>query len=239
MHGQAHTLIARYLGGVSGAHRAAKSGAMVVVVDTYRASTTIAVLVSKGAIVFPVATIEEASEMDADLRVGERGSAKLSGFDFGNSPTSLGKAAIEPGSNVALTTTNGTRVIEAAAGAPGVLAGAFVNAGAVARALLERSAGSEVVVVGCGWEGHRASEDEVAGGAILCHLQRGGANLDKRARRMVNRYLRMSRQTLKSNSAARRLKRLGHEEDLDYCLSEDVVPVVPTLRTGAFVEGRK
>ncbi len=228
---------ARYSGGVTGAREAARSGAAVVVVDAYRASTTIAVLVSRGARVLPVATLEEAVEAEADFRAGERGSAKVAGFDFGNSPTALQEADIPSGSTVALTTTNGTRVIGAAAGAPCVLAGAFVNARALARCLLEEGSEPEVVVVGCGWEGRRSSEDEAAAGAILYHLQKRGFELDARARRVTGFYLNRSQETLKNNAAARRLKRLGYERDLDLCLAEDTLPVVPRLRNGAFVNG--
>ncbi|MDP8939335.1 MAG: 2-phosphosulfolactate phosphatase [Actinomycetota bacterium] len=232
-------LIARYSGGATGARRAAASGATVVIVDAYRASTTVAVLVSKGARVIPVASLDEAAMVEADFRVGERGSAKLAGFDFGNSPTDLQNAEVPTGSTVALTTTNGTRVVEAASGAPAILTGAFVNAHALARELSEQENGSEIMVVGCCWEGRRASEDEVASGAILHHLQKFGAKLDERAERVANLYLRHAKQSLKNNSAARRLKRLGYERDLDFCLSEDILPVVPRLEDGTFVEGRK
>ena len=65
-------MIARYAGGERGARDAARSGSAVVVVDAFRASATIAVLVSKGARVVPVASIEEARVYGgADLRAGE------------------------------------------------------------------------------------------------------------------------------------------------------------------------
>ena len=115
----------------------ARRGAAVVVVDAFRASTTISVLVSKGARVVPVNSITEAAGYEADLRIGERGSAKVAGFDFGNSPMELLEAEIPAGSAVVLSTTNGTRVVEAAAGAPCILTGAFVNAGALAGALMD------------------------------------------------------------------------------------------------------
>src|SRR5918999_2434900 len=151
------SLIARYAGGESGARAAARSGSSVVVVDAFRASTTIAVLVSRRARVVPVASVEHArSYAGADLRAGERGSAKVAGFDFGNSPTEIVEAEVPPGSTVVLTTTNGTRVVEAARGAPVVLTGAFVNASAVADELAARIHGPRVVVVGCGWGGRRA-----------------------------------------------------------------------------------
>jgi 2-phosphosulfolactate phosphatase len=207
---------------------------VVVVVDAFRASTTIAVLVSKGARVVPVASIEEAASAGTDFRIGERGSVKVAGFDFGNSPTEVLASKIPPGSTVALSTTNGTRIVEAAAGARAILTGAFVNAGSVARYLSDATQDNrEVIVIGCGWEGRRASEDEAAAGAILHRLGSRGAELDERARRVVGRYL--SAGTLTDNSAARRLKRLGYERDLEFCLAEDTVPVVPRLVDGAFV----
>jgi 2-phosphosulfolactate phosphatase len=229
-------MMARYAGGERGASNAARNGSVVVVVDAFRASTTIAVLVSKGTRIVPVASIEEAASARANFRIGERGGAKVAGFDFGNSPTEVLASGIPPGSTVALSTTNGTRVIEAAAGARAILTGAFVNAESLAEYLSRETHGDAgIVVVGCGWEGHRASEDEAAAGAILDRLRSRGAKLDERAGRVVERYLACSRKALKSNSAARRLECLGYRRDLDFCLAEDTVPVVPRLSGGAFV----
>ena len=227
-------MIARYAGGETGARAAARAGSTVVVVDAFRASTTIAVLVSRGARVIPVASIEEAASAPADLRIGERESAKVAGFDFGNSPTELLAADVPPGSTVALSTTNGTRVVEAAAGSPAIYAAAFVNAGAMAQ---ELAGAGDVTVVGCGWEGGRASEDEDAAGAILRRLEEQGATLDARARRVVEGYLRRPAGALRRNSAARRLRRLHYEKDLEFCLLEDTVAVTPRLVDGAFVGG--
>lgn len=228
-------MIASYAGGESGARAAARDGAAVVVVDAYRASTTISVLVHKGARVTPVASIEEAASFGgADYRIGERGSSRVEGFDFGNSPTEVAGAQIPPGSTIVLSTTNGTRVIEAARGAPAILTGAFVNAHAVAEELATGKYGDHVAVIGCGWEGRRSSEDESAAGAILHRLGELGAELDERARRVVGLYLSRSKEILRSNSAARRLVRLGYQKDLDLCLAENTVPVVPCLSGRAF-----
>ena len=229
-------MIAGYGAGERGAREAARGGAAVVVVDTYRASTTIAVLVAHGARVVPVASIEEAERRPADFRIGERGSAKVKGFDFGNSPTEVEEARIPPGSTVVLSSTNGTRIIEAANRSPGIYIGAFVNAGAVAEELLDSAtADSRVVVVGCGWRGRRSSEDESAAGEILSRLRQGGAELGDRAERIVEVHRARPREALLTNTAARRLKRLGYERDLGFCLTPDAVPVVPRLVDGAFV----
>ncbi len=208
----------------------------MVVVDTYRASTTIAVLVARGARVVPVASIEEAERRPADFRIGERGSAKVKGFDFGNSPTEVEEARIPRGSTVVLSSTNGTKIIEAAHRSPGIFIGAFVNAGAVAEELLNTATDdSRVVVVGCGWRGRRSSEDESAAGEILGRLQQGGADLESRAERIVEQHRERPKGALLDNTAARRIKRLGYERDLDFCLRTDAVPVVPYLVDGAFV----
>ncbi len=86
-----------------------------------------------------------------------------------------------------------------------------------------------------GWQGHRSSEDESATGAILQRLREGGASLDERAERVVNAHYRRSEEALRSNTAARRLKRLNYERDLDFCPAANTVPVVPRLVEGAFV----
>jgi 2-phosphosulfolactate phosphatase len=215
-------VLAGYGAGERGAREAARRGAAVVVVDTYRASTTIAVL--------------EAEVYPADFRIGERGSAKVKGFDFGNSPTEVEEARIPPGSTVVLSSTNGTRIIEAAHRSPGIYIGAFVNAGAVAEELLNSAAADgRVVVVGCGWRGRRTSEDESAAGEILGRLRQGGAELEERAERIVVEHRTRPRRALLANTAARRLKRLGYERDLGFCVTPDTVPVVPHLVDGALV----
>lgn len=228
-------VLADYGAGERGARQAARRGAAVVVVDTYRASTTIAVLVAHGARVVPVASIEEAERYPADFRIGERGSAKVRGFDFGNSPTEVERAQIPKGSAVVLSSTNGTRIIDAAHGSPDILIGAFVNAGAIAEELLRSAtADGRVVVVGCGWRGRRSSEDESAAGEILARLHEGGADLGERARKIVGEHRKRPKEALLNNTAARRLKRLGYEKDLGFCLAPDTVPVVPRLVDGAF-----
>lgn len=229
-------MIAGYAGGARGARDAGRRGAAVVVVDAFRASATISVLVAGGARVIPVASISEAASMEADLRVGERSGEKVPGFDFGNSPTEILGAGIPRGSTVALYTTNGTRVVEAAKNAPLVLIGTFVNASAVAAELSDVD--TDVVVAGCGWRGRRASEDEAAAGAIISRLVERGAEPDGRARNAMSRYLEGDRESLKRNSAALRLKHLGYERDLEFCLSEDIVPVSPRLMDGAFAARR-
>lgn len=225
-------VLARFAAGATGARAAARSGAAVAVVDTFRASTSICVLVSRGIRVAPVASLERAAKAEADYRIGERGSTKSAGFDFGNSPTELTASDLRPGTTAVLSTTNGTRVLDAAQGAPVVLTGAFVNATVLAGEL--RRTGLEIVVVGCGWEGKRALEDEIAAGAILHRLAEDGVDLDQRGRAVVEQYRKRPKSDILRASAARRLERLGHAADLAFCLEEDTVPTAPRLTDGVF-----
>jgi 2-phosphosulfolactate phosphatase len=93
-------------------------------------------------------------------------------------------------------------------------------------------------VIGCGWKGRRASEDESAAGAILYRLRERCIGIDERARRVVDLYLARSEESLRRNGAARPLTRLEYERDLDFCLAENTVPVVPRFEGDAFVSRR-
>lgn len=229
-------MLAGYASGENGAREAARAGAAVIVVDAFRASTTIAAIASLGGRVVPVASIEEAASYPgADYRIGERGSAKVRGFDFGNSPTEVLAAGLRDGTTTVLSSTNGTHIVEAARGARDIYAGAFVNARAVAEYAAENAPEAGVYVVGCGWQGHRSSEDESACGLILKNLRNLGATLDERAERIIEAAAKRPERALRNNTAAKRLRRLGYEEDLDFCLKHDAVPVVPRLVDGAFV----
>lgn len=207
-------MISYYAGGESGARRAARAGSVLVVVDSFRASTTISLLVSRGARMVPV-------------------------FDFGNSPAELSSSDIPAGATIAMSTTNGTRVIEAGRGSSAIYTGAFVNAERLASQIYTSFPESEVVVVGCGWEGRRTSEDEAAAGDILHHLRLLGAELDHRAGLVTQSYLKRPTCTLRTNTCARRLLRLGQGKYVEICLEEDTIPVAPRLICRVFLEEPK
>jgi 2-phosphosulfolactate phosphatase len=107
--------------GVSGAREAATRGDVAVVIDALRASVTIISALVVGAVkVIPVLTVAEARAyvgQEGYLVTGERGGVQIEGFHFGNSPTELGRQAAEVrGKTLVLTTSSGTRCVEAARG---------------------------------------------------------------------------------------------------------------------------
>src|SRR5437764_9528399 len=114
------------------------------------------------------AEIEEAralvaSEGPAKL-AGERRLEHVEGFDFGNSPSELeGEAAAE---TLILTTTNGTRLLVAAAERfERVYVGSLLNLDAVAAAA--RESGEDVAVLCAGVLGELALDDAYCAGRIV------------------------------------------------------------------------
>ena len=113
------------------------AGRVVAVVDVLRASTTIAVALSRGARnIIPFDSTEEVilrSKSFARGEVclaGERRMLAVPGFDFGNSPREFTRDAVE-GKTVLFSTTNGTVSLVGVQGARDVVVGAYVNFSAV------------------------------------------------------------------------------------------------------------
>ena len=162
--------------GAPGAALASRRGDIIVMIDALRASVTITcALVAGASRVIPVLTIEEAQtlrEQRGFLIAGERGGAKIAGFDFGNSPTEMLASWNQlSGQTLVLTTGNGVRCVEAAAqgSAPFILAGSVPNAGAVSRqaSLLAARTGSDITLLAAGLGDGPNDEDLFAARCLL------------------------------------------------------------------------
>lgn len=148
--------------------------AVVVVVDIFRATTTMAAAFSNGVrSIRPVATVEEAQDYKAKgwLVGAERNVKRCPFADFGNSPFDYTPEKVS-GKDVVFTTTNGTRAITIAKSAYRVITGAFINLQAVADyCLLHRH---DVVVLCSGWQDKINIEDTLFGGALTDVLLQTG-----------------------------------------------------------------
>jgi len=147
---------------LAGARRARGT---VVIVDVFRAFTTAAVALARGAErIIMVAEIAEALRLrDAGvgaLCVGEVNGIRPAGFDFGNSPQEMRQASLQ-GQVVIQSTRAGTTGVAAATQAERVYAGSFVVAQATAQAVL-RDHPAQVTLVAMGWNARvRTDEDEL------------------------------------------------------------------------------
>jgi len=170
---------------LSGARRARGTA---VIIDVYRAFTTAAVALARGArrllLVPDVAEALALREQGVgDLCAGEVHGVRPEGFDFNNSPFELSRAEVA-GRTVILSTRAGTVGAAAATGAERLYAGALVTARATARAIL-REAPERVTLVAMGWEGRRRSDEDERCAEYLRDLLEGRAPDRERVRRAV------------------------------------------------------
>ncbi|MBM3331177.1 2-phosphosulfolactate phosphatase [candidate division WOR-3 bacterium] len=219
----------------------AESGSAVVVIDVFRASTTIAAALAGGArFVLPVADVEQAMRMSEPydrnevLLGGERECQRIDGFQLGNSPLEYTREAVA-GKVVIFTTSNGTRALAVAKDAATVIVGSFVNFSAVADAV----AGHEAVTVLCAGNNGRISlEDFICAGGLVNRLAKTEPRLDDAALAARAAYKNLKAdlgRTLAATQHALRLADLGFRADLEFALKVDSLPIVPRLIEGRIV----
>ena len=144
---------------------ARRARGVVVVVDVFRAYTTAAEALARGAEkIILVAEVDEALELRergmGDLCAGEVGGMRPDGFDFGNSPSELAAADVA-GKTIIQSTRAGTvGMVAAAESADALFGGSFAVASATVRAI--RALNPETAtIVAMGSEGKiRTDEDE-------------------------------------------------------------------------------
>jgi 2-phosphosulfolactate phosphatase len=210
------------------------TGKTVVVVDIFRASSTMVTALANGVqCIKPISDLEECRNYKRKkwLIAGERNGQQAEGFDLGNSPlTFLGDAFA--GKKLAMTTTNGTRAISlAAADSEEVLIGSFLNLQATVDYL---EAGSRDVLVLCaGWKGKFNIEDSLYAGALSLSL---GWKHDCDATLAMEAVFQQARENLPSflekASHAKRLQNHHLEKDIDFCLELNRYAAVVHLEEG-------
>lgn len=207
---------------------------IVVVVDVFRATTTIATAFQNGVrAIRPVATVEEAEAYKAKgwLVGAERNVRKCDFADFGNSPFDYTPEKIK-GKEIVFTTTNGTKSVTVSKEAYRVVTGAFINRQAVARYCLEHK--RDVVVLASGWQDKVNLEDTLFGGALADLLmETGGYRPAGDAGLIALDMWRTHKHDLpayiEQAEHFARLKANRLEDAVPYCLTLDTAPVVPEL----------
>ena len=221
-----------------------------VVFDVLRATSTMTVALANGAIgILPCGTIDEvlaAREAYPDLLLaGERGGLRITtevsgsvDFDLGNSPREMVAEAIS-GRQLAMTTTNGTRALNACAGARRVWIGGVLNLSALGQ-LIHDSRPERLLLVCAGTGEVEASEDVIGAGA-LCDLLWDdlGQSACEAALIARDRYLNSCNQLYENISQTKNARRLlsiaGLADDVEYCLQRDAYPVVGEMRSNGWV----
>lgn len=205
---------------------------IVVVVDVLRATSAICTAFYHGIEnIIPVTEVGEAMvyQQQGYIVAAERKGEIVDGFTLGNSPFGFMKPELK-GKKVVLTTTNGTQAIAAAKNAYQLLIGSFLNLQTLGEYLIVQN--RNVIVLCAGWKDKFNLEDTLFAGAlanyiqqrheveILCDSAIGAQHLWQLAKNDINEFL-------ENSSHRKRLSHLGLEEDIQYCLSLNLAPIIP------------
>ena len=152
---------------------AEKAYGTAVIIDVFRAFSLEAWLFAKGAEkIYTIGNEADAYALKEKypqaVLIGERHGKILPGFDFGNSPSSLGCYDFS-GKTILHTTTNGTQGIAAAAHAKHILVVSLVNAKATAA--MAKSWQEDITIVPMGWEGRETEEDQLCADYLKALLE--------------------------------------------------------------------
>ena len=198
------------------------SGKLVVVVDIFRATSTMVAALAHGVTeILPFADLESCRAMQAQgyLIAGERNGLTAPGFELGNSPVAFLEGNYA-GKKLAMTTTNGTVAIEKSKGAAEILIGAFPNLQATATYIQSRNL--EVLIHCAGWKGRFNLEDSLYAGAVVQALSGSHTNQEDGALAMGSLFAQEGNNLasyLAQASHAKRLQNHGIEADIAFCLS--------------------
>ena len=223
-----------------------------VVIDVLRATTTIAWSLQNGA--EAIQAFADLAELEAAaaawpaekrLRAGERGGKRVEGYDLGNSPLAVTQELVG-GKRIFMSTTNGTRSLEAVKPVPLLLTACLPNRTAVARRLVE-SGVQRVWVVGSGWEGDYSLEDSLAAGAVISaamelavspHVGVSTGNDEALAALALWQQWRHDTETcLRAASHGQRLIGIGnHDADFACCAALDSLTIVPTQTSPGVIQ---
>ena len=223
-----------------------------VVIDVLRATTTIAWSLQNGA--EAIQAFADLGELEAAaaawpeekrLRAGERGGKRVNGYDLGNSPLAVTPELVG-GKRIFMSTTNGTRSLEAVKAVPLLVTACLPNRTAVARRLVE-SGVKRVWIVGSGWEGDYSLEDSLAAGAVISaamelavspHVGVSTGNDEALAALALWQQWRHDTETcLRAASHGQRLIGIGnHDADFACCAALDSLTIVPTQTSPGVIQ---
>lgn len=215
------------------------SGKKVVIVDIFRATSTMVTALANGVIsIKPIMDFEECKTMrEKDYIIaGERDGKQKEGFDLGNSPLPFLDGSFA-GKKLAITTTNGTLAIETVKGsASQILIGAFININSTESYL--RNTKEDLLIYCAGWKGKFNLEDALYAGA-LAHALEDCYICDCDSTMAFKTLFQSQQKNLKAFlSKASHTKRLQNQEiekDIDFCLTMNTYDIVAAVEDGHIV----
>lgn len=206
---------------------------IVVIIDVFRATSTIATALHNGAArVLPVDSVPRCIELGQEtggITAGERDGKIAEGLQHGNSPLEYDRDFIE-GKTLVLTTTNGTKLLYMALvqGADAIVTGSFPNLTAVSNYLISQK--KNVLLACAAWKDRVNMEDTLFAGAVVskvkehftihCDTSLGAETLYQATKNNMWDFI-------SKTTHFHRLSCYGLDADLRYCITEDVANVLP------------
>lgn len=220
--------------------------AVVVIIDVFRATSTIASALHNGAkCVIPVDTVAKAVELSKKINgiaAGERDGRIAEGLEHGNSPLEYSPDFVG-NRTLVLTTTNGTRLLHMALDnkADTIITGSFPNLSAVCNFLLQQN---KNVILGCaGWKDRFNLEDTLFAGAVINRIKENYTIHCDSSLTAEQQYLLVKDDLYgfapNLTHYHRLVDRFGLIEDIRFCLTEDVANVLPLYKDGMLVAAKQ
>jgi 2-phosphosulfolactate phosphatase len=204
-----------------------------IVIDVLRATSVMTTAGNAGARkIFTCQATEQAHEMAGrvhgdPLLCGERHCKPIEGFHLGNSPAEYTHDVVA-GKEMILTTTNGTRAIDAVLSSRRLLAGSFLNLNATVDAIADER---QLQIVCAGTNGEISYEDVLLAGAIVDRLKPSersiqiddSARIARSAWRQVLATESPLEESLRQSLGGRNLIAVGFEADVDRCAKTNTI----------------
>jgi 2-phosphosulfolactate phosphatase len=212
----------------------------VVVIDIFRATSTIAAAIHNGAAsVVPVDSVQECislgDQITNSVTAGERDGKVAEGLQYGNSPSEYPREFIA-GKTLVLTTTNGTRLLHMCKGSKQILSGSFLNLSATVQYLKDQ--GNDVLLACASWKDKFNIEDTLFAGAVVeqligsfdmnCDSASAALQLWLGAKPILSDYI-------QHTSHYKRLSAYGLQDDMQYCCKIDAHNVLVKYFNGKLI----
>lgn len=220
----------------------------IVIIDVLRATSTMAVALSKGAKeIIPADTVSKAAKIAKGagnaLLCGERAGKIVEGFNLGNSPLEYTEEIVKD-KTLVFSTTNGTMSIIKAKYAKSCVLASFLNVDRVLNYLKELN--EDFIIICSGKLNNFCIEDAALAGYMIMNLS--GKNTDeisindpeRTAEIICKHYLgdkpNPSQDKIfnmfKETEHGKYLAELGFEGDLKFCAELNSYPVLPVIHNG-------
>lgn len=215
-------------------HQHEVQGKLVVFIDVLRNTSTMTAALFHGIKkVKPTATVEEAAAFlgaPGYIVGGERHGNKIADFDTGNSPLHyVNNEAEVKDKTLVITSTNGTQSVSLARECDVMSCGGFVNQSALIDFILSKN--MPTLLLASGWRGQVNLEDTLFAGAVVKNIK-DYFQINSDHPTLAEMLYTYSHDKIleiiyQKSYFQLRLGGYDYREDIHYCFTKDIAPVIP------------